>query len=307
MVSIYSVDLNLLVVLHTVLAERNVARAAERLHVTPSAVSNSLARLRDVLSDPLVTRKGRGIVPTPRAAELAPTLARVIREIEGVLHGAPFDAAACTRTFSLAVADAGQIAWVPAIAARMGREMPQAQVRVVSIDSLLSLGDLTSSEIDLHLGIRGSGAGLHAEPLCEEKTILVARRNHSATKRRMSREQLGRLHHVRIDMVPARNFPDALAGAYQRAGIERRVVMTVPSFSAAAAVVAATDLVATMPSSFLAAEKARSLRPVRGPVPAKTLEMTMCWHERTHTDPAAVAFRELVRRSVLESRRAIRS
>ena len=59
--SIASIDLNLLLVLHTVIAERNVARAAERLHVTPSAISNSLARLRDALGDPLVTRKGRGI------------------------------------------------------------------------------------------------------------------------------------------------------------------------------------------------------------------------------------------------------
>src|SRR5258708_21699463 len=59
-----------MLVLHTVLAERNVARAAERLHVTPSAVSNALARLRAGMNDPLVTRKGRGIVPTPRAMEL---------------------------------------------------------------------------------------------------------------------------------------------------------------------------------------------------------------------------------------------
>ena len=92
-VSIASIDLNLMFVLHTVLAERNVARAAERLHVTPSAVSNALARLRDVLGDPLVTRKGRGIVPTPRATELAPAIARAIDELEHALHSGSFDAA----------------------------------------------------------------------------------------------------------------------------------------------------------------------------------------------------------------------
>src|SRR5256885_13571048 len=75
-----------MLVLHTVLAERNVARAAERLHVTPSAVSNALARLRDVLGDPLVTRKGRGIAPTPRATELAPAIARAIHEFEQALQ-----------------------------------------------------------------------------------------------------------------------------------------------------------------------------------------------------------------------------
>jgi DNA-binding transcriptional LysR family regulator len=71
-VSLASLDLNLLLVLDTVLAERSVARAARRLHVTPSAVSNALARLRAALDDPLISRSGRGIVPTPRAAALAP-------------------------------------------------------------------------------------------------------------------------------------------------------------------------------------------------------------------------------------------
>src|SRR5467141_743126 len=98
-----------MLVLHTVLAEGNVARAAERLHVTPSAVSNALARLRHALGDPLVTRKGRGIVPTPRATELAPILARTLRALEAALVTAPFDAATCTRMFTVAVADVGQV------------------------------------------------------------------------------------------------------------------------------------------------------------------------------------------------------
>ena len=103
--SIASRDLNLLLVLHTVLAERNVARAAERLHVTPSAVSNALARLRDALGDPLVTRKGRGTVLTPRANELGPGIARALAEIERALDAAPFDPATCKRTFTVAVSD----------------------------------------------------------------------------------------------------------------------------------------------------------------------------------------------------------
>jgi DNA-binding transcriptional LysR family regulator len=82
-VSIRDLDLNLLVALDTVLAERSVARAAKRLHVTPSAISNALARLRAALGDPLVARSGRGIVPTPRALELAPVLSRSLEELGG--------------------------------------------------------------------------------------------------------------------------------------------------------------------------------------------------------------------------------
>jgi len=71
------------------------------------------------------------------------------------------------------------------------------------------------------------------------------------------------------------------------------VALTVPSFAAAAAVVAATDLVATLPSSLLAAHA--NLRALRVPVPAHGVEIALCWHDRTHSDPAAIGFRALVR------------
>jgi DNA-binding transcriptional LysR family regulator len=292
-VSIEAIDLNLLVVLHTVLDERSVVRAAERLHVTPSAVSNALARLRGLIGDPLVTRKGRGIVPTPRAVELAPAIARGLRELEAAIHGVPFDPARCTRTFTLALADAGQVTWLPRIATRMREAMPRAHLRIVGIDSLVSLGDLTSSEIDLHLGLRGGGAGVHVEPLFEERTVLVARRGHRLIGKRLSRSALGALQHVRVDMVPGKPLRDQVAAAYARAGVERAVVLTVPSFTAAAAVVAATDLVATIPASLLTAHP--NLRAVTAAAPAHVVEISLCWHDRTDTDPAARGFRALVR------------
>jgi DNA-binding transcriptional LysR family regulator len=302
-VSITSIDLNLMLVLHTVLAERNVARAAERLHVTPSAVSNALARLRGAMGDPLVTRKGRGIVPTPRAIELAPAIARAIRELELALAAAPFDAASCTRTFTVAVADVGQVVWVPRLATAMRRELPLAHLQVVGIDALVSLGDLTSSEIDLHLGVPGKGPGLHVEPLLDEPSVLVARRDHPAFGRKLSRPALAELRHVRVEMVPGKNFRDPYAATYARATLPRHIVMTVPSFSAAAEVVAVSDLVTMLPSSLLAARgTSLGLRPLVTSLPPHTTKFAMSWHERTHTDPAARAFRTLVRSIVTEKR-----
>lgn len=298
--SLPSLDLNLLLVLTTVLSEQSVARAARRLHVTPSAVSNALARLRVALGDPLVTRKGRGIVPTPRAQKLAPVLARAMAELERAIAEEPFEAASCTRTFTLAMADAGQVAWLPSIASALAREMPNARLRVVGIDSLLALGDLGSTEVDLHVGVRATGPGIHSEPLLDEPTLLVARKNHPECARRLSRRRLGSLHHVAVEMAPGRGFRDAVTSAYARARTERTVSMTVPTFAAAAAVAAATDLVATLPASLLAAHGARlGLRAVEGPMPVHTVTLALCWHQRTHTDPAMAAFRALVRRAIL--------
>jgi DNA-binding transcriptional LysR family regulator len=295
-----SLDLNLLLVLATVLSEQSVARAAKRLHVTPSAVSNALARLRVALGDPLVVRKGRGIVPTPRAAELAPALARTMAELERAIVELPFEGATCTRTFTLAMADAGQVARLPSIASALAREMPNARLRVVGIDSLLSLGDLGSTEVDLHVGVRATGPGIHAVPLLDEPTVLVARKDHPACAGRLSRRQLGSLRHVGVEMAPGRGFRDKAALVYARARTDRTVTMTVPTFAAAAAVAAATDLVATLPASLFAAHGTRlDLRTVEGPVPVHTVTMALCWHERTHADPAMSEFRALVRRAIL--------
>jgi len=294
-----SLDLNLLLVLSTVLSEQSVARAAKRLHVTPSAVSNALARVRAALGDPLVVRKGRGIVPTPRAAELAPILGRAMAELERAIAAGPFDAVSCTRTFTLAMADVGQVAWLPSIASALARQMPNARLRVVGIDALLSLGDLGSTEVDLHVGVRAAGPGIHAEPLLDERTVLVARKDHPRCTRRLTRRALGSLRHVGVEMAPGRGFRDRVASAYARARIERAVTLTVPTFAAAAAVAAATDLVATLPVSLLTVHGTHlGLRTIDGPVPVQTVPMALSWHDRTHTDPAMCAFRGLVRRAI---------
>jgi DNA-binding transcriptional LysR family regulator len=79
-------DLNLLVTLDVLLAEGSVARAAKRLHLSPSAMSRALARLRETTGDPLLVRAGRGLVPTPRALELRDNVGQLVQEAEAVLR-----------------------------------------------------------------------------------------------------------------------------------------------------------------------------------------------------------------------------
>lgn len=178
--------------------------------------------------------------------------------------------------------------------------MPKAHLAVVGIASLVALGDLTSSQVDLHIGLAGRGAGLHIEPLLNERTVLVAREGHPALGKRLSARALGMLRHVGVEMVPGKGFRDFVGAAYARAGIRREVAITVPSFTTAAAVVAATDLVATMPESLVAAQGSRmGVSAVNAPIPAHTVKIALCWHERTHADPAAQGFRGLVRQAVL--------
>jgi DNA-binding transcriptional LysR family regulator len=301
-VSLSALDLNLLLVLDCVLTERSVARAAARLHVTPSAISNALARLRVALNDPLVMRRGRGIVPTPRATELAPIIARSLRELDQAVHRTAFDAATSTRVFTLAIADVGQIVHLPRVTRLMATQMPHARLRVVGVESLVALGGVSGTEVDVAIGVAERAPGIHAEALFDEAMSLVARAGHAALRFRKASE-LDALRHVGVEMVPSKGYRDPVAAAYARAAVPRQVAVTVPTFSAAAAVVAASDYVATLPSAFLEVAGARmGLAAMRAPAPVHVVAMKLSWHERTHREPALVAFRTLLRSALLAPR-----
>src|SRR3954463_16076773 len=248
--SLSGLDLNLLLVLHTVLRERNVARAAKRLNVTASAVSNSLARLRAVLDDPLTIRSGRGIVPTPRAAELEPVLARALSELDRAVSTREFETATCDRVFSLAVADVGQWVRLPRVVALLAQEMPRARLRVLSIDSLHATGGLAGTATDILIGVGEPGPGIHLQPLYSEHVLLVARAGHPNAKARVSKKALSALRHVEVHVSPGRGSRP-LAASYAELGIKREIAVFVPTFTAAAAVVSNTDLVASLPGTLV--------------------------------------------------------
>jgi DNA-binding transcriptional LysR family regulator len=297
-VSLAALDLNLLLMLDTVLAERSVVRAARRLHVTPPAVSNALARLRAALDDPLLIRSGRGVVPTPRAAALAPALARALRDLDQAIHGDGFDLATTDREFTLAIADALQVVKLPQIVAALAGRMPRARLRVLSIDTLFASGGLAGTEIDVSIGAGEKGPGIHAQPLYQEHIALVARAGHPAIGRRVSKAQLATLRHIEVQVAPGRGNRK-LAASYAALGVVRDIAVVVPTFTAAASVVASTDLVASLPVSLVNVLGPRlALRRVATPLPPTATIINLLWHERTQQDPALRAFRDLLASAV---------
>src|SRR5262249_48257531 len=150
MVTHENIDLNLLRVLHHVLKEGSVARAAERLRVTSSAVSNSLARLREILGDPLLVRNGRPLGPTPKAIELMPRIAAAMDGFRSVLDACyQFDPETCTRTLTIASADNIGVGILPGIVARFSKRLPRATLRVVTLDHAIAGDGLASGEVDI--------------------------------------------------------------------------------------------------------------------------------------------------------------
>jgi DNA-binding transcriptional LysR family regulator len=306
-VNLSAIDLNLLWTLHVVLEERSVTRAATRLAVTAPAVSNALARLRDLLGDPLLVRQGRGLLPTPRALELAPHLAGAVAALRvGLRAPARFDPATTTRCFGIACTDSDQICSVPLVAAELTRRMPSARLLATSIDQFEAAGGFASSEVELAIAPAFPlPPGVHAAPLGPDEAVLVVRRGHPAARRKLTREAFNRLRHVDIHLVLGKpGIGHQVVEAFlAEHGLHRDVALVVASFSAAAMIAAETDLVAGMPRRL--AERFRGALPLAVlelPAPPLRFDMQLLWHERTHADPGSRHFRELVLRSLAPRR-----
>ncbi|HEY4055340.1 MAG TPA: LysR family transcriptional regulator [Kofleriaceae bacterium] len=300
-----ALDLNLLLVLDAVLAERSVARAARRLHVTPPAISNALSRLRATLGDPIVTRSGRGIVPTPRAMQLGPAIACALQTIDEALHGETFDPATASPQLTVAMADAGQIARLANIAALLGSKLPKARLRVVSVDTMVALGGLAGTEVDVAIGVHDPAPQIHRQQIYDEKFSLVIRREHprfGSSRGRSARASLSQLAEERfVEVHVAFGKPSRLVQkAFTSIGLIRDIAAIVPSFTAAAALVARTDLVGVLPASVAdVLGPSLGLAVLPSPVKIPPAPMFMSWHQRTHVDPAMKLFRDVIARAAV--------
>jgi len=304
MVNMSAVDLNLFVVLDAVLTEQSVTRAAKRLHVTPPAVSNSLARLRELFDDPLVVRSGNGLARTPRALELAPAVAAALEQLKSVLDGGRgFVAGETTRSFTLAAADGNQVCDVPLVVEAFARELPRARLRIVSSDFLVSSDGLATGEIDAAFGVAGMplAAGQKVRPLYDEIGTLLVRRDHPRVQNRITPELFSSLQHIDVQLALGRfgTGHRIAEQAWRSLGLTREVALIVPSFMAAALAAARTDYLAALPRRVAEAlGPLLPLKPVRPTFELPRASVTLVWHARTDADPGARFFRELVLRAV---------
>src|SRR4051812_36964440 len=181
-------DLNLLVTLDVLLAEGSVARAAQRLRLSPSAMSRALARLRETTGDPLLVRAGRGLVPTPRALELRERVGPLVRDVESVLRPATrLSLGHLVRTFTLRTSEGFVENFGPALVARVAKQAPGVRLRFLpktDKDSTL----LRDADVDLETGVIGKAMGpeIRAQGLFRDRHIGAVRPGHPLCKGRIT-------------------------------------------------------------------------------------------------------------------------
>src|SRR5258708_36426445 len=189
----------LLLVFDAVLRERNVPRAASRVSLSQSAMSHALNRLRAMLKDELFIRTPQGMVPTPRAEELAQPFRNALSEMLLALEPTVFDPTSSDRRFVLAVDNYASIALVPQLVAAVSAVAPEIRLDLMRQESANIAHHLDSGSLDLAVSTTDCpGDRFIVRSLLEDSFVLVMRRDHSASRRTLSPVAFAALPHLGI-------------------------------------------------------------------------------------------------------------
>ncbi|SDO54968.1 DNA-binding transcriptional regulator, LysR family [Pseudomonas reinekei] len=279
------IDLNLLVILDALLNEQHVTRAAERLHLSQPAVSHALARLRDLLGDPLLVRAGSSLVPTSRALELMAPLAEALAQVQSLLAPNTFDPATAKRTFRLAMSDYGAAIVLPGLIRTLRREAPGIDLQISHASREGMLEGVLNGDIDIAAAVFPEIPNeLRSTPLFEERyACLVDRSSLPETGTLDLATYLSRPH-VLLEMRGS-GTPEierALTSLRER----RRVAVSLPHWRVAPEFISGTDLILTVASRALRDIDESTLVVVPPPFEIPSFTFVLVWHKRRGGDQA---------------------
>ncbi|KAB7896315.1 LysR family transcriptional regulator [Rouxiella sp. S1S-2] len=293
-------DLNLLIALDALLAEASVAGAARRLHLSASAMSRTLGRLRSVTGDPLLVRAGRNMVMTPYAEAIRERTQRAVSEARAVLHPqlVELDLSTLRQTFTLRANDGFVQAFGAALIAAAAKEAPGVCLCFMPKPEK-SAKYLREGLVSLEIGVLGEmGPEIRLQALFRDRFVGVVRKGHPFEDYpTVTAERYVDFAHVVASRRGEKTGP-VDQGLAER-GLQRKVAAIVPNFSAAIAVARASDLVALVPASFVNIQpqgEAPALYIFELPVKTHIITISQMWHPRSEVDPAHRWLRQLVLR-----------
>ncbi len=285
-------DLNLLHVFDTIYREGSLTRAAKALHLTQPAVSHSLARLRDHFDDPLFTRQGNQMMPTPLARRFLESMKPGLTQIQGAVNQFhAFDPANQRKTYSLGLRDVLESTFLPQLMQRLD---PYPELEIVSkriprrdMETQLAAGKLDFA-VDVLLPV--SSQTSH-ELLRQDRLVVLAREGHPLTSQALDMDRYLSARHV---LVSSRTEGPGIEDfELSRLGVQRSIRLRCQHYYAACRVVEATDLLLTMPETYarIISERA-SITIMKPPADLPSLDVHLYWHKAYSQEPALIWFRE---------------
>jgi DNA-binding transcriptional LysR family regulator len=291
-----NLDLNLLGALDALLTEGSVTGAARRLGLSSSAMSRTLTRLRSATGDPLLVRAGRGLVPTPRAAEIRDQVHALARDVRAVLSPQPgdIDIATIERTFTIRANEGFVELFSAPLVAALTSAAPRSRLRFAP-KSDKNADPLREGQIDLEIGVLGAFAPeVRTQLIFRDRFVGAARNSHSLLTAPVTPERYAACKHV----VASRRgtFLGPVDDALAELGLGRETVVVVPGFSDVLRIARQSDLIALVPSSCFDVVDPfiEGLSVFELPVHTPEISISAMWHPRMDADPCHRWLRETV-------------
>ena len=293
-----TLDVHLLRVLHTVVTETSVSRAADRLDISQPAVSAALKRLRDLTGDALLVRTRNGMAPTTRALELMAHATRALNGIDAIVqHGQKFVPAKSVRVFSVAAPDYLDARFLPGLIQRVGRLAPNARLSIRPLTADMDYErQLEEGDIDVVVANWPNPPPyLRLSPLYDDEVVVMLRAGHPLAKKSAL---TGADYRAAQHIAPVRyagGVRGSIDGHLASLGMERMHRVSLAYFSLVPLVLEQTDLVFTTGRRF--AESCARITPlkiVKAPLDFPPMKFYQLWHERTHNGVAAKWLREQI-------------
>ena len=280
------IDLNQLVLFQQLMVARRVSRVAENLGLTQPAVSNALAKLRRQFGDDLFVRTPQGMLPTPLAEQLAGPIGDALAMLHaGLNQHSRFDPASVQRAVTIGMTDIGEIVFLPDLLERLRQVAPGLALTTVRTTTSTLREDMEAGKVDLAIGpLPQLKAGFFQRRLFSQRYVCLFRQGHPLDRKRLSLADFRAAEHLVI--VSAGTGHGQVDDLIRRAGVERRVRLTVPHYVSVGHILQCTDLVATV-TERLADRLARpfALRHLPHPVALPAVAINVFWHAKVHRSP----------------------
>lgn len=301
------IELQLVRVLHTVITERSVSRAALRLHTTQPAVSAQLRRLRALTGDPLLVRSGAGMTPTPAALELLEPAQRLLQDAEALFgarrragRGKGFDPATAELRFRIAASDYLDPLFLPELVAHLQRSAPGVQLDLQPLTAQFDYRkSLARGEVDLVIGNwLQPPEELHLGRLLTDEVVCLVGAEHPLAKangRGFTVEKYLACQHV-APMPLGAGQPGVIEQHLAQLGLERSVAVRSAHFGQLPQMVARSLLVLTTGRLFCSRYVGElPVKILRCPVEFPAMSYYQLWHELSHAAAPMRWLREQVR------------
>lgn len=287
------IDLNLLIALNVLLDECSVVRAAKRLGLSQSAMSRSLARLRDLTGDPLLVRAGRSLVPSPRALEIQEQVCQLVQGAESVLRPVKtLDLSQLNRTFVLRVSDGFVESFGVRLVQRIKAEAENVRIRFLPKLTKDSV-QLRERKVDLDIGVLGAETSpeIRMRALFKDTFVGVVSLDHSLLQHKITCANFAAADHVLVSKEGGQTGP--IDNALDAIGYKRNIAVLTGGFSASIALVKGGGLVACVPAKHTANLR-EGLHTFTLPFDVAEIQVSMFWHPRMDGDQAHKWLREMV-------------